>query len=479
MSYRFPSVIIEDSKILKNSLDYSKMLVNSEGLYSTLLPIHADQEINMFNENIYRNITDDESFSVLDTTANVGSGSLTIANYYKDATIVSLEINPDTFNIMCTNIRALGIKNVTPICVDCFNYIEKLSTNKTTVKNKFTVVYCDPPWGGPKKYNRDILYTDLYLEHDGKQVSVVELMRLVFDIQLSNNFVLKTPPGFAIGSILDQINACFGITKIATKCIPVRNKRGDMDYYLYIFSVDVTEATNGDITSSNLGISTKNTHSETSSIAIREKKKSFSSKFCIYQNSHNFLSLIRKFLVKQFRTAPRYIIDGAINYIIKTTSGDITDADILMELASGLYKYKNIPKPVSTSVATGRAMARINDIKQHIAPYIGCGQYLDIGCSEGSLTHPIGTFLGVDPKNIHGCDLAPATDVGRGFVYTQASVENLPYEDDQFQFVSLIMSLHHFPDPKKALREIRRVLVPGGILLIREHNCTTDEFSTF
>lgn len=460
MSYSFPIIVVEDSKILKNSLDYSKMSVNAEGLYSTMLPIHANQEISMITESV---ITEDKPFSMLDTTANVGSGSLTIANYFKDAMVTSLEINSDTFDIMCANIQTLGVQNITPINIDCFDYIENLSPPG----DKFSMVYCDPPWGGPKEYSKGVLYTNLYLEHNKKQVSVIELIKLVFDKQISDIFVLKTPPEFAVGTILDQLNTYFDTVKITAKCTPVINKKGNIDYHLYMFSCSVVTIVPCDRIAADVGQAPESPSSG---------RVSFSSKFYINRNNNRLISLIRKFLSKHYRNVPRYIIDGAINYMIRSTSGDVTDADIFMTLASRLCKYQKVHAAPS---ATGRAMSRINDIKEYIAPYIGCKQYLDIGCSEGSLTQPIGMFLKVDPKNIHGCDLGADTGVDRGFVYSQASVEDLPYKDGQFQFVSLIMSLHHFPDPKKALKEVRRVLAPGGILLIREHNCKTDEFSTF
>lgn len=44
--------------------------------------------------------------------------------------------------------------------------------------------------------------------------------------------------------------------------------------------------------------------------------------------------------------------------------------------------------------------------------------------------------------------------------------EQLPYEDETFDLVAGHAFLHHVPDPQAALAEIRRVLRPGGELLI-------------
>ncbi|MBQ8954857.1 MAG: class I SAM-dependent methyltransferase [Clostridia bacterium] len=46
-----------------------------------------------------------------------------------------------------------------------------------------------------------------------------------------------------------------------------------------------------------------------------------------------------------------------------------------------------------------------------------------------------------------------------------ADAMNLPYADDAFDAVLIANALHILPDPEKALREIDRVLRPGGLLI--------------
>ena len=51
---------------------------------------------------------------------------------------------------------------------------------------------------------------------------------------------------------------------------------------------------------------------------------------------------------------------------------------------------------------------------------------------------------------------------GRAFKYEQIDAQSIPYPDETFDIVIANFMLYHVPDRQKALREIQRVLVPGG-----------------
>lgn len=59
-------------------------------------------------------------------------------------------------------------------------------------------------------------------------------------------------------------------------------------------------------------------------------------------------------------------------------------------------------------------------------------------------------------------------DVGLRFLVADA--ERLPFDDESFDAIHSKDSLHHMDDPRAALGEYRRVLRPGGTLVIIEGN---------
>jgi SAM-dependent methyltransferase len=54
---------------------------------------------------------------------------------------------------------------------------------------------------------------------------------------------------------------------------------------------------------------------------------------------------------------------------------------------------------------------------------------------------------------------------GRNYKFKEIDAQEIPFEDEMFDAVIANFMLYHVPDRPKALREIRRVLKPGGKLI--------------
>jgi ubiquinone/menaquinone biosynthesis C-methylase UbiE len=59
--------------------------------------------------------------------------------------------------------------------------------------------------------------------------------------------------------------------------------------------------------------------------------------------------------------------------------------------------------------------------------------------------------------------------------YEFVDTAQIPYSDHTFDGITMLQVLHHVDDQLFTLYELYRVLKPGGILFIREHDCTSIE----
>jgi ArsR family transcriptional regulator len=94
----------------------------------------------------------------------------------------------------------------------------------------------------------------------------------------------------------------------------------------------------------------------------------------------------------------------------------------------------------------------------------------DLGCGTGQLTAALAPFVArvvaVDAsaamlqaakKRLHGVD---NVDLRRG------DLEALPIDDGRLDAATLMLVLHHVPEPERALSEVARVVTPGGRVLV-------------
>ncbi|WP_259756285.1 class I SAM-dependent methyltransferase [Pseudomonas sp. GCEP-101] len=94
---------------------------------------------------------------------------------------------------------------------------------------------------------------------------------------------------------------------------------------------------------------------------------------------------------------------------------------------------------------------------------------LDLGCGAGHVSFQIAEFC----DEVIAYDLSQqmldvvasaAAERGLGNISTRCgAAEQLPFEDGEFDFVFSRYSAHHWRDVGQALREVRRVLKPGGV----------------
>ena len=106
---------------------------------------------------------------------------------------------------------------------------------------------------------------------------------------------------------------------------------------------------------------------------------------------------------------------------------------------------------------------------------------LDVGCGPGSITRglaerlPVGQVVGLDLSR-ETLESARRDAVARGIQnlsYEEGSVYELSFPDDSFDVAYAHQVLQHLRERGLALREMLRVVKPGGVVAVREVDWST------
>lgn len=101
------------------------------------------------------------------------------------------------------------------------------------------------------------------------------------------------------------------------------------------------------------------------------------------------------------------------------------------------------------------------------APFLGPGTVLDLGCGIGH------SFSELAPRETVGLDADPAALAGQPRRTVAADMRRLPFPPSSFASVLAVQSIEHVPDPERVLREVVRVLEPGGAAVLVTPNRLT------
>lgn len=112
---------------------------------------------------------------------------------------------------------------------------------------------------------------------------------------------------------------------------------------------------------------------------------------------------------------------------------------------------------------------------QGVLGQISGGRVLDVATGTGGFVqylrdglHDHGQIIGIDTNPERATPFAAAFAGSADIRFEVMDAHDLRFLDGSFDTVSVSNSLHHFADPAPVLAEMRRVLRPGGHLVVNE-----------
>jgi len=139
------------------------------------------------------------------------------------------------------------------------------------------------------------------------------------------------------------------------------------------------------------------------------------------------------------------------------------------------YEAHIMPKLITCACSQGQVMKR----RSAVVP-LARGDVFELGCG-GGINHEfydpaaITSYAGIDPhEGLLDATRAAAREKGWAADLRQGRGEAIPFGDASFDSVVCTFTLCSVDDPQAVIRELRRILRPGGQMLFLEHGRAPD-----
>ena len=415
--------------------------------------------------------------------------------------ILSLFPNSEKDNSIINNFENENIKyiksNYDNDVSTLINYMKEMDLIYSTIDTKIFNIYINPK---TLKVSMDFFNEDMK-----KQINKMYQFLKIFD-----KYIILTSYSIDLKDVANQYLAnhkfnfdlfepkmnYFNIALLLTDCI---NKYNKIIYQYY--SIRITEETSKDntdvFTLSNLIVILDNLNPHYSELFNNYLKSFLNVKIKthkihpIYYVPVNSYTQFKTYLsLKDYNNQIQLLINLVsrfVNYdfitlknIISTSLDSNTNDLNVYEKLRENRKIKDPSKKENRNAKRANEVYKyINNALKKVNKSIGGDQYyhLDFGGNDGSVASEFANITKLDKSQVFSADVESwlgnkKNNLYQNVTYTMLSEnQKLPYQPDSFDSISLLQVLHHIEFIDMHLKEIHRILKPGGILVVKEHDC--------
>jgi len=141
--------------------------------------------------------------------------------------------------------------------------------------------------------------------------------------------------------------------------------------------------------------------------------------------------------------------------------------------------FDRVAATFGEQILPGRTWEGLSRALVQLAPR---GRYADLGIGDGLLTlllsevaHSV-TAVDISPEMLAQLAARAAKRNITNVETVEGDIESLPLSDSSYDVAVLSQALHHAKSPRTALLEARRILIPGGRLLVIDLLAHTEEW---
>lgn len=135
-----------------------------------------------------------------------------------------------------------------------------------------------------------------------------------------------------------------------------------------------------------------------------------------------------------------------------------------------------LPDPRSVERRFKRSKKFLDRIAGLLGKSPGVIRLLDVGCSSGAFLGAA-VKLGYLAEGVEPAARAAQTAQAAGLTVRQGLLQEAGFADGQFDAITLFEVIEHLKEPLNLLQECRRILRPGGILLVGTGNAASWNFA--